>query len=53
MPRGPNGEHRPADMVGCAVTVGKIAIGEIKDTKDKRSEKAADEEKPAPAEAAE
>ena len=29
MPRGPNGEKRPADVVGCAVTVAKIATGEI------------------------
>ena len=29
MPRGPNGEKRPADVVGCAVTVMKIATGEI------------------------
>ena len=29
MPRGPNGEKRPADAVGCAVTVMRIATGEI------------------------
>ncbi len=29
MPRGPNGEKRPADVVGCAVAVAKIATGEI------------------------
>ena len=29
MPRGPNGERRPADVVGCAVHVMKIATGEI------------------------
>lgn len=29
MPRGPKGENRPADVVGCAVTVAKIATGEI------------------------
>ena len=29
MPRGPNGEKRPADTVGCAVHVMKIATGEI------------------------
>ena len=34
MPRGPRGERRPADVVGCAVTVAKIATGEIEDTKD-------------------
>ena len=33
MSRGPNGERRPADIVGCAVQVAKIATGEIKDTK--------------------
>ena len=31
MPRGPNGERRPADVVGCAVTVMKIATGEIEE----------------------
>ena len=29
MLRGPNGEKRPADAVGCAVMVAKIATGEI------------------------
>ena len=32
MPTGPNGEKRPADVVGCAVTVMRIATGEIEDT---------------------
>lgn len=31
MPRGPKGERRPADVVGCAVMVAKIATGEIED----------------------
>ena len=31
MPKGPNGEKRPADAVGAAVMVAKIATGEIKD----------------------
>ena len=31
MPRGPNGEKRPSDTVGCAVTVMKIATGEIEE----------------------
>ena len=31
MPRGPNGEKRPAHTVGCAVTVAKIATGEIEE----------------------
>ena len=33
MAKGPNGEKRPADVVGCAVTVARIATGEVKDTK--------------------
>ena len=32
MPTGPNGEKRPADVVGCAVTVMRIATGEEQDT---------------------
>ena len=31
MPRGPNGEKRPGDAVGCAVMVAKIATGEIEE----------------------
>ena len=31
MPRGPNGEKRPRDTIGCAVTVMKIATGEIEE----------------------
>ena len=31
MPRGPNGEKRPAHAVGCAVHVMKIATGEIEE----------------------
>ena len=31
MPRGPNGEKRPAEAVGCAVMVAKIATGEIEE----------------------
>ena len=29
MPRGPQGQKRPADVIGCAVTVAQIATGEI------------------------
>ncbi len=29
MPKGPNGQKRPADAIGCAVHVAKIATGEI------------------------
>ncbi len=32
MPKGPNGEKRPADAIGLAVMVGKIATGEVEDT---------------------
>jgi hypothetical protein len=28
MPKGPNGQKRPADSIGCAVLVGRIATGE-------------------------
>ena len=31
MPRGPKGEKRPADVIGAAVTVMKIATGEIQE----------------------
>lgn len=31
MPRGPNGEKRPADTIGAAVKVARIATGEVKD----------------------
>lgn len=31
MPRGPKGEKRPADAIGNAVMVGRIATGEIGD----------------------
>ena len=31
MPRGPNGERRPADVNACAVMVAKIATGEIEE----------------------
>lgn len=29
MPKGPQGQKRPADVIGCAVMVAKIATGEI------------------------
>ena len=34
MPKGPRGEKRPADAIGLAVMIGKIATGEIGDTPD-------------------
>ena len=33
MPRGPKGEKRPADVIGAAVMVARIATGEIEDIK--------------------
>ena len=32
MPKGPQGQKRPADAVGCAVQVAKIATGEEEET---------------------
>lgn len=29
MPRGPKGEKRPADAIGAAIMVGRIATGEV------------------------
>ena len=31
MPKGPKGEKRPADVIGTAITVAKIATGEVED----------------------
>ena len=33
MPKGPQGQKRPADVIGNAVLVAKIATGEEEDTK--------------------
>jgi hypothetical protein len=33
MPRGPKGERRPADAIGAAIMVGRIATGEIEEPK--------------------
>ena len=32
MPKGPQGQKRPADVIGCAVHVARIAVGEVEDT---------------------
>jgi hypothetical protein len=42
MPKGPNGEKRPADAIGLAVMVGRIATGEIEDQRDALSSAAAE-----------
>ena len=42
MPRGPKGEKRPADVIGAAVKVMRIATGEIEeDIEDDGKDKAA------------
>ncbi len=37
MPRGPRGEKRPADVIGCAVMVAQIATGETEEKLPKLS----------------
>lgn len=37
MPKGPKGEKRPADVIGCAVMVAKIATGEIEEELTEKS----------------
>jgi len=39
MPTGPKGQKRPADTIGCAVTVAQIATGEIEETQLKQPAK--------------
>lgn len=41
MPKGPRGEKRPADAIGLAVMIGKIATGEIEDEREGVSSAAA------------
>jgi hypothetical protein len=41
MPKGPRGEKRPADAIGLAVMIGKIATGEIEDEREGASSAAA------------
>ena len=31
MPKGPNGQKRPADVIGAAIMVGRIATGELEE----------------------
>lgn len=31
MPKGPRGEQRPADVIGCAIAVARIATGKAED----------------------
>lgn len=34
MPKGPHGQKRPADAIGAAIMVAKIATGEIEDERE-------------------
>ena len=40
MPKGPKGEKRPADAVGAAVMVAKIATGEVEEPDDGKNKAA-------------
>lgn len=41
MPKGPRGEKRPADLIGAAVKVARIATGEEQDERDATASAAA------------
>ncbi len=40
MPKGPKGEKRPADVIGAAILVGRIATGEAEDKPSKAPNRA-------------
>lgn len=40
MPKGPRGEKRPADVIGAAILVGRIATGEAEDKPSKAPNRA-------------
>lgn len=42
MPKGPQGQKRPADAIGRAVMIGRIATGEIEDERESLSSAAAE-----------
>jgi hypothetical protein len=42
MPRGPKGEKRPADVIGAAVMIGRIATGEVEDAHTEKNAAAAE-----------
>jgi hypothetical protein len=42
MPTGPKGQKRPADVVGAAIKVAKIATGEIEEDTDEPQSAAAE-----------
>jgi hypothetical protein len=41
MPKGPRGEKRPADAIGRAIMVAKIATGEVEDEREELASAAA------------
>lgn len=41
MPKGPRGEKRPADAIGRAVMIAKIATGEVEDEREELTSAAA------------
>lgn len=41
MPKGPKGEKRPADVIGAAILVGRIATGDADDKPSKAPKRAA------------
>ena len=40
MPKGPNGVKRPADVIGAAILVGRIATGDVDDKPSKAPNRA-------------
>ena len=40
MPKGPHGEKRPADVIGAAVMVARIATGEVNNAPSKAPKRA-------------
>ena len=42
MPKGPQGQKRPADVIGNAVMIARIATGEVEDERDELSSAAAE-----------
>lgn len=41
MPKGPQGQKRPADVIGAAITAAKIATGEIAEMAEAKAKSAA------------
>ena len=41
MPKGPRGEKRPADVIGAAVRVARISIGEEEDERESEASRSA------------